>query len=164
MGRYQSIDRKLTSAYANRIIDEQTASLKDKNEKLEQFNKIVSHDLKIPLHSIVGFSDLALTDIEECPHHPLKEQMKLYWTKVHDAAKSSNKLVEDLLAYSKGGLTGLELENFPIKSILDEVKTSLKFQIEKSKATIDENNTDIYIRGNRELIRQVFVNLFSNSI
>lgn len=85
------------AAELERRVEERTEELAAKNRELETFAYTVSHDLKAPLRGIKGYSHLLLQD-----HAPqLNEEGRRFLGNIRDAAGQMNRLIDDLLAYSR---------------------------------------------------------------
>lgn len=113
------------------IVDERTLSLKNlnrelktKNEELERFTFITSHDLKEPLRNISGFTKLLGRRLNQ----HLDEESKTYVSFIQNSTKQMHNLLEDVLKYSA---IGKIQEN---QVVVNTQKTALKV-----KAAIEEN-------------------------
>src|SRR5690625_47910 len=85
----------------------------------EQLLNTVSHDLKTPLHSLLGFSQL----LEKSE---LTKQQSYYVNQLNSSANYANKLVEDLLDYSRldaGSLTLTEAQ-FCLSDLINNIAES----------------------------------------
>lgn len=74
----------------NMIVTEQNKTLTRKNTELQNFNHIVSHDLKEPIRNIVSFSSLVKKKI------PLDEKSNQYVDQIISSGYQLNNLIEDL--------------------------------------------------------------------
>ena len=84
-------------ALLQRRVDAQTADLLVRNEELERFNTVLSHDLREPLRSVVSFSELA----RRLSHDP---QVVEYLGYVEQGGKQLSALIADILRYQGEGL------------------------------------------------------------
>ncbi|HKX40766.1 MAG TPA: histidine kinase dimerization/phospho-acceptor domain-containing protein [Burkholderiaceae bacterium] len=86
----------------NQTLRQQKEAVEITNRELESFSYSVSHDLRSPLRSIDGFSDLLLEDFAPV----LDERGKKYLRNVREAAQHMGQLIDDLLALSRGSASG----------------------------------------------------------
>lgn len=155
----QNSNERLQEEIAKKtIIQEQ---LKISNEELKRFVYIASHDLKEPLRTIGGFTQLI--------HRELKEQMDdtttQYFDFVTGGVKRMGILLDDLLAYSK--VTKKELiEKGPLdlNKIIDSIQSSLYNLIERNKGQIIVKQKLPTVYGNSTQITQLFQNFMSNAV
>jgi len=141
--------------YKEKLNDE----LKLKNEDLQTFTHIMSHDLKAPLNSITSFSKL-VSDRMEGDEPKIKEYLGYITT----SAESMSNLIQDLLTYSK--VESSELINFQeinLNQLIGEITAKYQFEIEQNKLAFNIDQLPI-IRGNADLLHTMFYNLISNSI
>ncbi len=87
-------------AEVERLVEVQTAKLRETNEQLERFAYIASHDLKAPLRAIDSLSGWIEEDIGDQLEGETKENLDLLRARV----KRMEKLLDDLLAYSRAGV------------------------------------------------------------
>ncbi len=132
------------------------------NSAKEKFISIISHDLKSPFTSIVGFSELILTDSELN-----KEEIIQYVGHIKDASLHTVDLLNSLLDLTKLQTGRIEIEpkvinaNYVTNKTV-EILSGLAMQKGISlKADIDKS---FYINADENLIFQVFNNLVANSI
>lgn len=141
-------------------IDAKTETLKlleNKHQDLLLFNNMMNHDIKAPLRSIKGFSYLLKRT------QPTETQ-KEYLDFISNSASSLERLISDLLLYTKMNSIELEAENVNIDFVIEAICLSLKYDIEQKKGKIIKKNLPETIYGNEEGLRTVFQNLISNSI
>jgi light-regulated signal transduction histidine kinase (bacteriophytochrome) len=129
------------------------------NKDLQQFASIASHDLQEPLRMVARYTQL----LAERYEGQLDEKARQYIGHAVDGAVRMQRLVNDLLTYSRVGTRGNPMESTDSHSILGEAITNLAATIEESKAimTIDELPM---VRADASQLVQVFQNLLANAI
>ncbi len=139
-------------------VSERTAQLEAANKELEAFSYSVSHDLRAPLRAINGFSRILKEEFSSSiPEnaHPLLD-------KVIDSAQHMDRLVEDLLRFSR-------LSRQPIYK--QRVEMNLLVQNALKTLAADQDNRQIELTidplpdcmGDSGLLLQVWINLLSNA-
>jgi PAS domain S-box-containing protein len=142
-----------------RRVAQRTAELEDSNRNLEAFAYSVSHDLRAPLRIISGYTDVLLED----RGHTLPEDHKLCLTRILDGTRKMNRLIDDLLQFSRLGQQPLKLQPTQLDRVIDDVLAELEResrgrQIEWARPALPQ------VRCDPSLIRQVFSNLLSNAM
>jgi PAS domain S-box-containing protein len=130
------------------------------NEELENFVNIVSHDLKIPIISIQGFSSRLLKNYQD----KLEEKGRRYVDQIRTSADRMEALVSDLLALSRIGRVVSDFTDVSSLKIVEKVASSLKQSLEGNgiELVVAENLPSIYCDGER--IYQIFENLLVNAV
>ncbi len=139
-----------------------TDNLVKLNETKDKFISIVSHDLRTPFSSILGFTDLLLTDEDLTD-----EEKNQYIKYIRDSSKSMLSLVNSLLDWTRlqTGRITIELERVDANSVIEKSVSALSgAAFQKNIELISLVGNDIFIYVDRELIGQVFNNLISNAI
>jgi two-component system, chemotaxis family, sensor kinase Cph1 len=140
-------------------LTKRTAQLEEVNKELESFSYSVSHDLRAPLRAIDGFSRMILKQQRD----NFDENTRHRFDQIIENTRMMELLIEDLLALSRLGrealsVSGLNLEDLS-RDVWEEVKTT------RPGCTADlKINPMPPAMGDRLLIRQVLVNLFSNAL
>ena len=129
------------------------------NKDLEQFASIASHDLQEPLRMVASYTQL----LGERYASQLDEKAKKYITYAVEGAIRMQRLVNDLLAYSRISTRGNPLETTDSHSILGEAIRNLAATIEESKAIVTNEELPM-VRADASQIEQVFQNLLANAI
>lgn len=140
-----------------RILAQTTAVLEKRNQELDQFAYVISHDLKAPLRAIANLSEWLEEDIEEQLTPETQHQMNLLRGRVH----RMEALIDGLLQYSRVGRVETDLETVAIASLLDEVIDSLAPPPEFTIEIASEMPT---LTTERLRLEQVFANLISNAV
>ncbi|MEG4446816.1 PAS domain S-box protein [Microcoleus sp. AT9_B5] len=134
-----------------------TNVLKKRNQELDQFAYVVSHDLKAPLRAIANLSSWIEEDLSESMTEDTLHQMNLLRGRVH----RMEGLIEGLLQYSRVGRIQVPSEMVKVENLLAEIIDSLappsgfEVKVEPGMPTFVTE---------RLLLQQVFSNLISNAI
>lgn len=140
-------------------VKERTAELEAANHELESFSYSVSHDLRAPLRHIDGFSDMLR---EECGA-ALNQSARRYLDVIAESVKQMGRLIDDLLVFSKMGRVEMRQSQIGMDELVKEVLQELAG--EARGRTIEwEIQSLPRVRGDRAMLKQVWVNLLSNSI
>jgi signal transduction histidine kinase len=129
------------------------------NKELLTFNFISSHDLQEPLRKIQIFISI----IMEKEVQNLSDAGKTNIKRIHVAATRMRQLIEDLLNFSKVGITDNHFEKSNINNIIEDVKAELSDIIIEKKAVIQTNRT-VMVDIIPFQFRQLIYNLLSNSL
>jgi len=126
-----------------------------------EFIAVASHDLKNPIMSIAGYSDLLIKA------GPLTDLQSGFVHRIQNAAKSMSELVQDMLQLARVDLNAEQKnESVEMSSLLVEVVDEFKGQASIRKQTLDFTRLQqfVYVEGDPLQLRQVFRNLVSNAI
>ena len=136
-------DQKTFSNELERQVNERTRELEQKNTdlvkmnaELETFAYVASHDLQEPLRKIQSFASL----IDENENQNLSEKGKDYFRRMQAAAARMNRLIEDLLTYSRTATGERNFSDTDLNEILEEVKNDLKESLAEKNAVIEANH------------------------
>ncbi|MHC1599818.1 MAG: sensor histidine kinase, partial [Candidatus Methanospirareceae archaeon] len=133
--------------------------LKRVNQDLEDFAFTVSHDLKTPLQTILGFSYLLMEDYGD----KLGESGKEYIEKLIEGASQMERLINDLLKLSRVGRKYAEIEIVDLNEVVEEIKLDLGAEIKERNERIVSSDLP-KIRTQRTWIKELFLNLISNGL
>lgn len=133
--------------------------LETKNQELEQFVYIASHDLQEPLLTISNFIEMLKVDYGQVLQD---DDAQLYMSFIEDAASRMRNLIKDLLDYSRLGKTK-ETETVDINELLQHIISDLDTRIAATGTQIKYNNLPT-LKGYRTELRQLFQNLITNAI
>ncbi|MCJ8279149.1 MAG: PAS domain S-box protein, partial [Rivularia sp. ALOHA_DT_140] len=132
-------------------------NLSKRNEELDQFAYVTSHDLKAPLRAISNLSVWIEEDLEDKLLPENKRQMDLLRQRV---IRMEN-LINGLLEYSRVGKTEIATETVSVDTLLQEIIDSLHPQ---STFKIEIFSQMPTLTTKRILLQQVFANLIGNAI
>ena len=139
---------------------ERTAKLLAANKEMESFAYSLSHDLRAPLRSIMGFSEI----ISRRHKGNLNEEGQEYFDYILEASKNMNALIEDLLRFSRLTKGEIEKKGVDLNQLLNTVLQNLKGDIDDSNAQIIISDPLPEITADKILISQILTNLLLNAI
>ncbi len=136
----------------------QTLSTKDK------LFSIIAHDLRSPFNSIIGFSDLLVTNVEVYD----KAKIMRFAEQINNSAKPTLAILDNLLNWAKSqtGQLNYEPERIKLKSFYKEVDDIINSSASLKNITIinDFERNEIEIFADKNMIKSVLFNLVSNAV
>ncbi len=139
-----------------------TENLVKLNETKDRFISIISHDLRTPFSSILGFTDLLLSDSELN-----EEERKQYVEFIRESSKSMLSLVNSLLDWTRlqTGRIRFEPEKIEAHKIIESSLNALSgVAFQKNIEIVSKVRDDVFVFVDKDLMLQVFNNLLSNAI
>ncbi len=149
---------RLENAALEQRVRERTAELEAANRELEAFSYSVSHDLRAPLRHIDGYTGIL---VENHATAMSPEARRLLGV-VIDEARHMDRLIEDLLRFSRLGQQALTKALIHMEELFREVLDELQTERTGRKVEIRLGPLPD-CQGDRSLLRQVVVNLLSNA-
>lgn len=141
------------------ILQIKNADLETKNNELEAFAYIASHDLQEPLRKIQMF----ISRIIEKDYTNLSENGKGYLSSVQNAAERMQALIHDLLAYSNTNSADRKFETTDLNQIISDIKEDFKEELNDKNATLEA--TELHkVKVIPFQFRQVMQNLIGNAL
>ncbi len=133
------------------------------NEAKTEFISLVSHELKQPMTSIKGYTDL----LAKGAAGELNVTQRGFLETVRSNVDRMNKLVGDLLDISRieSGRIRLEFRDVPIKQVIEDALRTIRGQIEAKQQTLEVDiSPDLPpVRGDQDRLVQILTNLVSNA-
>ena len=140
------------------------AILNERENYRREFLGNISHELKTPLFTVQGYILTLLEGAIDDKNIRLK-----YLERANNGVERLNHIVKDLdmIAKLETGDLHLEIKNFAILSLIDEVFGLLEMEAKKRNITLSLNRIyegKILVKADRNRIEQVLINLISNAI
>ena len=136
-----------------------TAELERSNQELEQFAYVASHDLQEPLRMVSSYTQLLARRYQD----RLDEDAHDFIQYAVDGASRMQRLITDLLAYSRVGTRGKDFEPTDLNDVLAQIRSNLSITIEESCAIITHDELPLVIGDEGQLV-QMLQNLIANAI
>ncbi|MBC9004792.1 ATP-binding protein [Micromonospora aurantiaca] len=145
--------------WVNSQLQKQAEELTRSNRDLEQFAYVASHDLQEPLRKVASFCQL----LQRRYAGQLDERADQYIAFAVDGAQRMQRLINDLLAFSRIGRLTTGFTEVDLNKVMGDVagQTEAALQYADAELTWGEMPT---IRGEEPLLTNLLVNLVSNSV
>ena len=147
----------------NQALQEAVSAAESANRAKSTFLSNMSHDIRTPMNAIVGFSVLAINNMDS------KERVRDYLEKILSSSNHLLSLINDILDMSRieSGKIQLEETEVNLFQILKDIKAMLSGQVQTKQLKLyveaeDVWNEDVYCDKTR--LNQVLLNLLSNAV
>ena len=151
-------DRNMNQALSEAVRAAETA-----NKAKSTFLSNMSHDIRTPMNAIIGFTTLAVSNIDD------RERVRDYLGKILSSSNHLLSLINDILDMSRieSGKIHLEETEVSLSDVLHDLKTIISGQIHAKQLELymdamDVTNEDVYCDKTR--LNQVLLNLLSNAV
>ena len=151
-------DRKM-----NQALSEAARAAETANRAKSTFLSNMSHDIRTPMNAIIGFTTLAVSNIDN------KKRVRDYLGKILSSSNHLLSLINDILDMSRieSGKIHLEETEVSLSDVLHDLKTIISGQIHAKQLELymdamDITNEDVYCDKTR--LNQVLLNLLSNAV
>lgn len=131
--------------------------LEKKNEALEEYAHIVSHDLKSPLRSISALLSWIKEDNEEL----INDSSKVYFDNIDKSLEHMENLISDVLIYSSISFEQIKFTSINIKKLLNEI---VDYIFVPEHVTIEIGAMPPKIKADYTQFKQLFQNLITNAV
>jgi len=159
--RRLAVEVRQTAKRLEQLNTDLDAAMKSK----DQFLSNISHELRTPLNSIIGFTDLLLTQ-ELGP--ALSDQQRDFLETVARNGRQLLELINELLDLQRIAAGRMELKPEPVEvaGLLTEAAGSVHAQVQKHghALVVTPPAADLRVHADRGRVRQILLNLLSNAI
>ena len=147
----------------NQALSEAVHAAETANQAKSTFLSNMSHDIRTPMNAIIGFTTLAVSNIDN------QERVQDYLGKILSSSNHLLSLINDILDMSRieSGKIHLEETEVSLSDVLHDLKTIISGQIHAKQLELymdvmDVTNEDVYCDKTR--LNQVLLNLLSNAV
>jgi len=133
--------------------------LEGRNFELEQFNYAISHELKSPIVTILGFIGSIQADLKQNSFDKVGTDLQ----RVIKAAENMQETISDLLELSRFGRLINETIDIPLVYIVQDALERVRGQIEKHNVTVRTQPNLPIVHGDRQRLTEVLQNLIDNA-
>jgi len=138
---------------------QRTAQLQAANKELEAFSYTVSHDLRAPLRHIESFIEM----LQINSGAKLDEESRGFIQTISGSAHRMNKLIDDLLAFSRMGRSEMFHTSIDMEAMIETVRKELCGELQGRKIAWSIGSLPT-VQGDPVILRQALINLLSNSL
>jgi signal transduction histidine kinase len=141
------------------LVRERTIKLTEALNELESWSYSIAHDMRAPLRAMHGFSSLLAEEYAS----RLDETAKSYLQRITASANRLDRLIQDILNYSRMARGELQLQPVNLESLLGEILETYP-SLQPPKATIEVRKPLPSMLGNTAALTQVISNLLGNAV
>ena len=137
--------------------------LEDLNEKKDQFYRVISFNLRDPLDSVIGFSEILKNEYKELS----AEDIELYISSLNVASRQIHSLLNNLIQFSRIQIKDIDFnpENINLHSIVEENTHVLKSMSDKKSIKIvNYVNKEVFVYADHVMLNSIFINILINAI
>jgi predicted ATPase/signal transduction histidine kinase len=143
---------------SNEELNDAVKELEEANQELDSFSYSVSHDLRAPLRTIKGFSNILIEDYAS----DLNPEAHIVLKKVVSSADNMNNLITGLLDLSRVQKQALIRSEVPLSEMAEEIALNLQTHDVSRKVVIDIQ-ADMRVNGDPRMLGSVLENLLNNA-
>jgi PAS domain S-box-containing protein len=161
MSRKRLMDELRTK---NLQLESQTQKALDASDTLKKFLATFSHELRSPLNSIIGFSELITNQFSELPPESIQEFMQ----NIHTSGKHLQQIINDILDLSKieAGKLDLHIASYPVSFFRESVERVLAASVREKLVHLEFGLSAEFdeIVVDQTRFKQILINLIANAI
>lgn len=154
----QTLERRVEQRTAE--LNQSNSKLMEANDQLEAFSYTVAHDLRAPLRGIQGFAEAVNEDYGA----QLEETGRDYLERIGKAAARMERLIDDLLSFSRLSRMELPLGTVSLDEVMRDVMANVAALVGKGDTELSVAQGLPLVRANRAACVQVLQNLVANAI
>jgi signal transduction histidine kinase len=155
---FMLVRSRLLAEKAGRDLEDANRELEATNRELEAFSYSVSHDLRAPLRSIDGFSQILVEDYAD----EIDEEGRNYLGRVRSASQRMGMLIDDILGLSRVTRGSMERKRLDLGALAEEVAEELREARPERKVEFSaQKGHEVW--GDPKLLRVALVNLIGNA-
>ncbi len=154
----RAIERKIVEKEKEEFI----IKLKELNSSKDKLFSLISHDLRSPFNSLLGFSEILTTEFGTLT----EEEMKEYLNVIYESSKNLYQMTNNLLQFSRFQTGNFEFKpaNLSIKRIIDGTLNLLRGTMVKKQLNLVAKVSDVEVFADEDMLNSIIQNLLSNAI
>ncbi len=155
----RAIERKMVEEEKSKYTDK----LRELNQTKDEFFSIISHDLRSPFNSILGYTEILKNELNDLS----KEELEFFIDSLFQSTRNIYNLLDNLLQFSKFQMGRIEVipEELNIKDLIESNIELLNGNILKKEIELINNvNADLKVWAEDDMINSAIQNLLSNAI
>lgn len=154
-----AIERKRVEHEREKLIDK----LSELNQSKDKLFSLISHDLRSPFNSLLGFSEILTTEYDMLTDDEIKEYLNV----IYESSKNLYGMTSNLLQYSRFQTGRIDFR--PLKLDLEKlIKSSVKLLkgniVKKEIEFRILTDNDVYIYADEDMMNSAVQNLVSNAV
>jgi light-regulated signal transduction histidine kinase (bacteriophytochrome) len=150
---------KMMNEELEKRVAQRTMQLQAANKELETFSYSVSHDLRAPLRAISGFTRILSEDYKK----QLDTEGQRICKVIAENTQKMGQLIEDILKFSRFGKAEMSLTEIDMFQLANSVFLEITTEEDRKKISFRVEQIPS-AKGDRNLIKQVWINLISNAV
>ncbi|MBN2613550.1 MAG: hybrid sensor histidine kinase/response regulator [Bacteroidales bacterium] len=159
----QNTELRELNATLEAKVEQRTRELQELNKTKDKFFSIIAHDLKNPFNSVMGFSELMLSHLDNYDRKQIKDFVQI----IYNTSKNAFSLLENLLEWSRAQTGRLQInpEQIDISRIVDE-NVELLAGVAENKGIhlVNEVKSSSFAFADENMVKTVIRNLLSNAL
>jgi PAS domain S-box-containing protein len=140
-------------------VAKRTTRLREANAELEAFSYSLSHDMRGPLRSILGFTEIAVQDFGS----GMAAEVRGYLENVLSAARRLDRLIRDVLAFSRLSRQPIEQKPIDLQSLIDGIIRE-RPELQEPRAGLRVEGPLPAVLGDEASLTQCVTNLLDNAV
>jgi signal transduction histidine kinase len=144
---------------ARTLLEGAVGELEKRNDELERFTYAVSHDLRSPLVTVMGF----LGAVEDAAVRGRTEQLRSDMERIRSAASRMDRLLKELLGLSRVGKLTREPQTVAFAELVREASALVTGRLRERGVVLDVAPGLPLVRGDRQRLVEVLQNLLDNA-
>jgi len=155
----RAIERKKVEQERNELI----TRLKDLNDSKDKLFSLISHDLRSPFNSLLGFSEILTSEFDSLTHEEIKEYLNV----IYESSKNLYSMTNNLLQFSRFQMGRFDFNpsKLNLKRLINNNLNLLKGNIIKKQLNMSieiDDNIDVF--ADEDMLNSIVQNLISNAI
>lgn len=150
-------------AESNALITQKSMLMEELNSTKNKFFSIIAHDLKAPLNSLSGFSNLIINHIEALS----KDEIKMMAVDLDKSIRNLYDLLNNLLTWARSQMNTIEFKpvNLEVNALFDDLIGLIQLNAQNKKIHLVTNvSTEIKIYADENAVKTILRNLASNAL